>query len=242
MRADYPLAFQRRPGPPRAMLTIATLQTVSAEHIRAVRVGRGGRLAILGDGDAFTALADQTRDVLIDPALGNWDFLADHPSDYARPPAVEAFLPLEDARHTAFTYAARYVLMRAIAHIGDEPDETLAGVRSLIHAPPASAIAEVAGHDPACPQGLRWGETVRATVMTGIAGIADRRPGIAQVSIARWLAGPSTVILFVRSDPERPPYEVGAIEAALRDHAMLSRYLVEQKSAPTGSEVANGYR
>ncbi|MEZ0498046.1 MULTISPECIES: type IV secretion system DNA-binding domain-containing protein [Sphingomonadaceae] len=224
MRADYPLSFQRECEPARPLLTIATVQTASADRLRTVRNGTGDRLAILGDGDAFTALADQTRDVLIDPALGNWDFFADHPSDYARSSAIEAFLPVENVRGTAFTYAARYVLLRAITHIGNEPAETLSGVRRLIHALPASAIAEVAGHDPSCPQALRWGETVRATVMTGIAGIADRTPGIAPVSIARWLAGPSTVILFVRRDPGRPAYEISAIEVALRDHAMLSGF------------------
>ena len=149
MGISYPFRFRREPKPPRAGLTLATPDTLNPAMLDAVRAGSGDRIAVIGDGAAFTALADQTRDLLIDPAHGNWDFFADHPSDHARSSAVEAFLPAEPRICAGYTGAYRYVLLRAMEHGGREPGAGLAAVRDLVRALPPEAVAEAAGHDPA---------------------------------------------------------------------------------------------
>jgi hypothetical protein len=85
---SFPFRFRRQPEPTHATLTIAETADLTEAALEAVRAGDGGRLAVFGDGDAIAELADQVRDQLIDPARGNWDFFADHPSDYARSSAI----------------------------------------------------------------------------------------------------------------------------------------------------------
>ncbi|NJR80518.1 type IV secretion system DNA-binding domain-containing protein [Sphingomonas corticis] len=223
MGISYPFRFRREPEPVRASLTLATPDTLNPAMLDAVRAGSGDRIAVIGDGAAFTALADQTRDLLIDPAHGNWDFFADHPSDHARSSAVEAFLPAEPRICAGYTGAYRYVLLRAMEHGGREPGAGLAAVRDLVRALPPEAVAEAAGHDPANGHALRWGMTVLAGVTAPLLVIADHDPRFPRVSIARWLAGPASTILFVRHDPDRSTRETDAVIASLRDHAMLGR-------------------
>ncbi|MDR6790149.1 hypothetical protein J2Y58_003529 [Sphingomonas sp. BE138] len=226
MGLAYPFRFRREREPARGMVTFAQGADVDAGTLLAVRAGSGDRLVIVGDGDGFLDHADQTRDLILDPARGNWDFFADHPSDYARSSAIEAFLPVPGwDRDTSYTYAARYVLSRAIEHAGREPGATLAQVRDLVFALPEDAVSEVAGHDPGDPQAQRWSFTVLATVTTPLAGIVDRHRSMPPVSIARWLAGSASTILFVRSalPLAAASREVHAIIASILDHAMLSR-------------------
>ena len=159
MNISYPFRFKREREPARPLLTIAEAADLTAAALGAVRAGNGDRLAVFGDGDAITELADLARDRLIDPARGNWDFFADHPSDYARSSAIEAFLPDDPAVCSGYTCASRYVLLRAIEHAGDEPDATLSAVRDLIRDLPPEAVAEAAGHDSGNGHALRWGTT-----------------------------------------------------------------------------------
>lgn len=228
MGINYPFRFQREPEPARARLTIAAPDTLAAETLRAVRMGNGDRIVVIGAGDAFIALADQTRDLMIDPARGNWDFFADHPSDYARSSAIAAFIPIDPQdRDASWVYAARYVLARAIEHVGQQPGAMLAGVRDLVRDLPPDALAEFAGHDTICGHGVRWAETVLAGVRTPLHPIANHDPRMPKTSIVRWLAGPASTILFIHRDPDRADYELQAIVASLRDNAMLGRIDVE---------------
>ena len=166
---SFPFRFRRQPEPTHATLTIAETADLTAAALEAVRAGDGGRLAVFGDGDAIAELADQVRDQLIDPARGNWDFFADHPSDYARSSAIEAFLPDDPDVCSGYTCASRYVLLRAIQHAGDEPGATLSAVRDLIRDLPPEAVAEAAGHDSGNGHALRWGMTVLAGVLPSAA-------------------------------------------------------------------------
>jgi hypothetical protein len=228
MGISYPFRFQREPEPARTRLTIAEPDTLLADTLRAVRKGNGDRIVVIGTGDAFTALADQTRDLMIDPARGNWDFFADHPSSYARSSAVEALIPIDPRDlDPSWRYASRYVLMRAVDHVDLQPGAMLSGVRDLVRDLPPDAIAELAGHDPACGQALRWAETVLAGVRTPLQSIADHDPRMPKTSIMRWLAGPASALLFVHRDPDRPDHEPQAVVASLRDHAMLGRIDVD---------------
>lgn len=228
MGISYPFRFQREPEPARPRMTLVEPDAVPADTLRAIRSGNGDYLVVIGSGEAFTALADQTRDLMIDPARGNWDFYADHPSSYARSSAVEAFIPIDqEDRDASWLYAARYVLARAIEHAGRQPGAMLSGVRDLVRDLPADALAEFAGHDPVCGQGVRWAETVLAGVRTPLHPIADHDPHMPKVSIVRWLAGPSSTLLFIRRDPNRPDGETHAVLASLRDHAMLNRIEVD---------------
>ncbi|WP_342659210.1 type IV secretion system DNA-binding domain-containing protein (plasmid) [Sphingomonas sp. NY01] len=229
MGISYPFRFQREPEPARPRLTIASPDTLPADTLRAVRMGNGDRIVVIGAGDAFTALADQTRDLMIDPARGNWDFFADHPSDYARSSAVEAFIPIDPGdRDASWHFAGRYVLARAIEHIGKQPGAMLAGVRDLVRDLPPDALAEFAGHDTICGQGVRWAETVLAGVRTPLHQIANHDPRMPKTSIVRWLAGPASTILFIHRDLDRADHKLQAIVASLRDHAMLGRIKVEK--------------
>ena len=188
-------------------------------------------------------LADQVRDQLIDPARGNWDFFADHPSDYARSSAIEAFLPDDPDVCSGYTCASRYVLLRAIQHAGDEPGATLSAVRDLIRDLPPEAVAEAAGHDSGNGHALRWGMTVLAGVRRATHAFADHDRLMPRISIARWLAGSASTILFVRREPGLTSSEVVAVEASLRDHAMLSRMDVFPLALPSQSmEVVDGHR
>ena len=228
MGISYPFRFQREPEPARARLTIASPDTLPAETLRKVRMGNGDRIVVIGAGDALTALADQTRDLMIDPARGNWDFFADHPSDYARSSAVAAFIPIDPRdRDASWLYAGRYVLARAIEHVGQQPGAMLSGVRDLVRNLPPDALAEFAGHDTICSQGVRWAETVLAGVRTPLHQIANHDPRMPKTSIVRWLAGPASTILFIHRDPDRADHGLQAIVASLRDHAMLGRIDVE---------------
>lgn len=228
MGISYPFRFQREPEPARTRLTIAEPDTLLADTLRAVRKGNGDRIVVIGTGDAFTALADQTRDLMIDPARGNWDFFADHPSSYARSSAVEALIPIDPRElDPSWRYASRYVLMRAVDHVGLQPGAMLSGVRDLVRDLPPDAIAELAGHDPTCRKALRWAETVLAGVRTPLQSIADHDPRMPKTSIMRWLAGPASALLFVHRDPDRPDHEPQAVVASLRDHAMLGRIDVD---------------
>lgn len=228
MGISYPFRFQREPEPARARLTIASPDTLPADTLRAVRMGTGDRIVVIGAGDAFTALADQTRDLMIDPARGNWDFFADHPSDYARSSAIAAFTPIDPRdRDASWVYAARYVLSRAIEHVGQQPGAMLSGVRDLVRDLSPDALAEFAGHDTICGHGVRWAETVLAGVRTPLHPIANHDPRMPKTSIVRWLVGPASTILFIHRDPDRADYELQAIVASLRDHAMLGRIDVE---------------
>ncbi|MGN5376336.1 hypothetical protein [Sphingomonas hankookensis] len=132
----YPFRFRRDPEPARATLTIAAADTLDPASLVAVREGSGQRIAIVGSGEACAMLADQSRDLLIDPARGNWDFFADHVSAYARASAIEAFLPDDPAICASYTCASRFVLLRAIEHAGDLPGSSLAAARDLIGALP----------------------------------------------------------------------------------------------------------
>lgn len=229
MGVSYPFRFRRELEPNRARLSVVDPATLSPDGLRAVRAGSGDRIVVVGAGDAFSALADQTRDLMIDPAHGNWEFFADHPSDYARSSAVEAFVPIDANRSDAsYLYAARYVLLRAITHIGGQSGAMLSGVRDLVRDLPADAVAEVAGHDPGCDDSLRWAMTVLAAVREPLQWIGDHDRRMPKVSIARWLAGPASTLLFVRRDPDRPDHEIRAVVASLRDHAMLGRLDVEE--------------
>lgn len=229
MGINYPFRFKREAEPARRRLTIAEPHTLPVETLRAVRMGNGDRIVVIGAGDAFTALADQTRDVLIDPARGNWDFFADHPSSYARSSAVEALLPVDPRdRDASWIYAARYVLARALEHVGQQPGAMLSGVRDLVRDLPSDALAEFAGHDPTCDRGRRWAETVLAGVRTPLSSIHDHDRHLPKVSIARWLAGPASVLLFVRRDADRPASVCDAIVVSLHDHAMLGRIDIDQ--------------
>ena len=228
MGINYPFRFQREPEPARARLTIASPDTLPAETLRAVRMGNGNRIVVIGAGDTFTALADQTRDLMIDPVRGNWDFFVDHPSDYARSSAIAAFIPVEPhERDASWVYAARYVLSRAIEHVDQQPGAMLAGVRDLVRDLPPDALAEFAGHDTICGQGVRWAETVLAGVRTPLHQIANHDPRMPKTSIVRWLAGPASTILFIHRCPDRADHELQTIVASLRDHAMLGRIDVE---------------
>jgi hypothetical protein len=223
MNISYPFRFKREREPARPLLTIAEAADLTAAALGAVRAGNGDRLAVFGDGDAITELADLARDRLIDPARGNWDFFADHPSDYARSSAIEAFLPDDPAVCSGYTCASRYVLLRAIEHAGDEPDATLSAVRDLIRDLPPEAVAEAAGHDSGNGHALRWGMTVLAGVRRATHAFADHDRLMPRISIARWLAGSASVVLFVRREHSQSSNEADAIVASLRDHAMLAR-------------------
>ncbi len=233
MGVSYPFRFRREPEPDRPRLSIVDPSALVPDALCAVRAGSGDRIVVVGAGDAVTALADQTRDLMIDPTRGNWDFFADHPSDYARSSAVEALVPIWANRSDAsYLYAARYVLLRAITHIGGKPGAMLSGVRDLVRDLPADAVAEVAGHDPGCDDSLRWAMTVLAAVREPLQWIGDHERRAPKVSIARWLAGPASTLLFVRRDLDRPDHEIRAIIASLRDHAMLGRIDVEEVALP----------
>ena len=229
----YPFRFRRDPEPARATLTIAAADTLDPARLVAVREGSGQRIAIVGSGEACAMLADQSRDLLIDPARGNWDFFADHVSAYARASAIEAFLPDDPAICASYTCASRFVLLRAIEHAGDLPGSSLAAARDLIGALPPEAVAEVAGHDPANGHALRWAMTVLAGARQATQALADPDPYLPRVSITRWLAGPASIALFVQTDPNRSCREVDAIVAALHDQAMLRHFEV----ADTGAAV-----
>lgn len=233
MGVSYPFHFRREPEPDRARLSIVDPPTLLPDALRDVRAGSGDRIVVVGAGDAVTALADQTRDLMIDPTHGNWDFFADHPSDYARSSAVEAFVPIDAKRRDAsYLYVARYVLLRAITHIGGQPGAMLSRVRDLVRDLPADAVAEVAGHDPGCDDSLRWAMTVLAAVREPLQWIRDHDRRTPKVSIARWLAGPASTLLFVRRGPDRPDHEIRVIITSLRDHAMLGRIDVEELALP----------
>jgi hypothetical protein len=240
---SFPFRFRRQPEPTHATLTIAETADLTEAALEAVRAGDGGRLAVFGDGDAIAELADQVRDQLIDPARGNWDFFADHPSNYARSSAIEAFLPDDPDVCSGYTCASRYVLLRAIQHAGDEPGATLSAVRDLIRDLPPEAVAEAAGHDSGNGHALRWGMTVLAGVRRATHAFADHDRLMPRISIARWLAGSASTILFVRREPGLTSSEVVAVEASLRDHAMLSRMDVFPLALPSQSmEVVDGHR
>ena len=98
MRIEYPFRFRRAPEPARPTLTIvgeADFDSVLlGDLIDGVRQGGGNRLVIIDThNELIAAHADTERDQLIDPARGNWDFFADHPSEYALSSAVESFVP-----------------------------------------------------------------------------------------------------------------------------------------------------
>ncbi|WP_341210817.1 type IV secretion protein [Sphingomonas paucimobilis] len=221
----YPFRFRREPEPdtPRLCILDADDDAVDPAAVLATaRAGNGDRLAVFGDIATIAGLADQTSDFLIDPARGNWDFFADHVSAYARASAVEAFLPDDPKICPGYTCASRYVLLRALEHAGDQPGAGLAVARDLILALPSEAVAEAAGHDPANGHALRWGMTVLAGARQATHMIADHDSRLPRVSIARWLGGPATIILFV-AVPDAPTREIAAIRASLDDHAMLAR-------------------
>lgn len=221
----YPFRFRREPEPdvPRLVLLDADDDALDpAAVLAAARAGKGDRIAVFGDIATIAGLADQTSDLLIDPARGNWDFFADHVSAYARASAVEAFLPDDPKICSSYTGASRYVLLRALEHAGTLPGTGLATPRDLIRALPSEAVAEVAGHDPANGHALRWAMTVLAGVRQATHMIADHDSRLPRVSIARWLRGPAATILFV-AVPDTPTRETDAIRASLADHAMLAR-------------------
>ncbi|MEP9403586.1 type IV secretion protein [Sphingomonas sp. VNH70] len=221
----YPFRFRREPEPdtPRLCILDADDDVVDpAPALAAARAGSGDRFAVFGDIAALARFADPEHDLLIDPARGNWDFFTDHVSAYARASAVEAFLPDDPKICSSYTGASRYVLLRALEHAGTLPGTGLATPRDLIRALPSEAVAEVAGHDPANGHALRWAMTVLAGVRQATHMIADHDPRLPRVSIARWLGGPATIILFV-AVPDAPTREIAAIRASLDDHAMLAR-------------------
>lgn len=223
----YPFRFRREPEPepdvPRLVLLDAYDDALDpAAVLAAARAGKGDRIAVFGDIATIAGLADQTSDLLIDPARGNWDFFADHVSAYARASAVEAFLPDDPKICSGYTGASRYILLRALEHAGNLPGAGLAVARDLIRALPPEVVAEVAGHDPANGHALRWAMTVLAGVRQATHMIADHDPSLPRVSIARWLRGPAATILFV-AVPDTPTRETDAIRASLADHAMLAR-------------------
>ncbi|MCE3519130.1 hypothetical protein LXJ58_30740, partial [Escherichia coli] len=90
---------------------------------------------------------------------------------------------------------------------------------------------------------LRWGMTVLAGVRRATHAFADHDRLMPRISIARWLAGSASTILFVRREPGLTSSEVVAVEASLRDHAMLSRMDVFPLALPSQSmEVVDGHR
>ena len=85
--------------------------------------------------------------------------------------------------------------------------------------------------------------TVLAGVRRATHAFADHDRLMPRISIARWLAGSASTILFVRREPGLTSSEVVAVEASLRDHAMLSRMDVFPLALPSQSmEVVDGHR
>ena len=91
---------------------------------------------------------------------------------------------------------------------------------------------------------LPWdAETVLASVRRATHAFADHDRLMPRISIARWLAGSASTILFVRREPGLTSSEVVAVEASLRDHAMLSRMDVFPLALPSQSmEMVDGHR
>ncbi|WP_298807990.1 type IV secretion system DNA-binding domain-containing protein [uncultured Sphingomonas sp.] len=247
MRIDYPFRFRRAPEPVRPTLTIVGEEAdvdsaLLGDLIDGVRRSGGNRLVTVDtDNGLIAAHADPDRDQLIDPARGNWDFFADHPSEYALSSAVESFVPTTDQRHAAWFYAARFVLLWQIQALADQPGASLAQLREAVRGLTAEQIAVQAGYDPNGEQARRWAETVRATVLNGIDRVRARDPHMPLVSVGRWFSAPDSAILFIRAGEPltTAPREVHAALASIRDHAMLARIdVAEVTSRCSGRRVS----
>ena len=97
------------------------------------RQGRG-RLLIIDEGSQLTRLhAIQDSDLLLDPAKGNWDFFADHITEYELVCASEAILRCDGVVPKVFN-GLTYVLGEMMWNVAGTPGARLHDLSTKVRA------------------------------------------------------------------------------------------------------------
>lgn len=129
------------------LILCGTADTIPADvvagHIATARAGRQ-RLVIVDEGSGLTLrYPDHDRDRLIEPARGNWDFFADHITEYEMTAGSEAILSVTDTPARAYNAAScvlAEILWRQADEIGAGLWDVSHDVRGLGYASLAEAM------------------------------------------------------------------------------------------------------
>jgi len=197
--------------------TVDTL-TATLLHQPIARARAGfGRLVVIDDGaDLADRFADPVRDLVIDPARGNWDFFADHDGEDDMARAARAIIAVPGMGQW-FAQIAGLILEEILHDVADEPSAQLFEVGCRIR-----AFADESGFERMRRLGFERGSYDDRAVQTACASLRSLTNFTARdhetpaVSFGEWLAqSPGGVIFINAGEPSRACRSVAAAFACL---------------------------
>lgn len=156
-----------------------------------------GRLVIVDEGSGLAArYADHERDVLLDPAIGNWDFFADHLSEYELACAAEAILPRAGLPARVY-HAGAIVLADLMREVAYDASAQLHNVSTRLRAFGYAELAATMRLDLDNAADTREGWSTLALLQENAGRFAMRAPACKPVFLRSWMLGDPRIILFV---------------------------------------------
>lgn len=200
------------------LILCGTADTIPADvvagHIATARAGRQ-RLVIVDEGSGLTLrYPDHDRDRLIEPARGNWDFFADHITEYEMTAVSEAILSVTDTPARAYN-AASCVLAEILWRQADEIGAGLWDVSHDVRGLGYASLAEAMQLDLDDPDDTRTGWQTLALLQEYAGRFQRRSPGLPLVSIRRWLDGDARTVLFIAARAEINDGACRSVNAAI---------------------------
>jgi hypothetical protein len=155
------------------------------------------RLTVVDEGSQLARLyADLDRDILLDPARGNWDFFADHVSELELAQAGEAVLRSTTAPKAAY-HGASCILSGLLWGAAAQPGATLHDVSTLVRGLSYARIAEDMRLDLGSSADTRTGWSALALLQEKAGRFAKQCPTLPPISLRRWLIEKKRSVLFI---------------------------------------------
>lgn len=183
------------------VILCGTSETIPSEILELLltqaRRGRG-RLMIVDEGSQLTCLhAAQDADLLIDPAISNWDFFADHITQHELACAGEAILRSDGLASNIYN-GLTCVPGDMIWDVAGKPGARLHDVSAKVRAFGYQSMADAMRLDLDVSTDTRAGWFVLARLQEDAGRFAAGSPS-ATASIRRWLTKSPRSVLFLNA-------------------------------------------
>ena len=184
---------------PTTVILCGTNETIPSDilDLLLTQARRGcGRLMVVDEGSQLARLhAAQDTDFLLDPAIGNWDFFADHLTQHEIACAVEAILR-SDAVAPGVYNAVICVLAEVLSEVAAKPGARLRDVSERVRAFVYESMANAMCLDIDIATDTRAGWMALARLQED-AGRFAAGTSSTTTSIRRWLTTSPRSVLFL---------------------------------------------
>lgn len=186
---------------PTTLILCGTSETIPSDTLELLltqaREGRG-RLMIVDEGSQLARLhAAQDADLLLDPAIGNWDFFADHVTQHELACAGEAILRSDGLAPVIYNRLT-CVLGELIWDVAGRPGSRLHDVSSKVRAFGYQSLADAMRLNPDVSTDTRAGWMALARLQED-AGRFAAGTSATTTSIRRWLTTSPRSVLFLNA-------------------------------------------